>query len=115
MSLISILGISTAYAAGTGAAPHKGGLLDMLPMLILIGLAFYFLFIRPQQKRAKTQRDLMSKVGIGDEIVTIGGIVGKVAKLRDSYVVLTISSGVEITMRKSAIDTVLPKGTMESE
>lgn len=115
-SLLCLIGISTAYAA-TGAAPagHKSGLLGMLPMLILIVLVFYFLLVRPQQKRAKTQRQLMDKLTIGDEVVTIGGIVGKIAKMRDTFVVISISKGVEIMLRKGSIESVLPKGTMETD
>lgn len=117
MSLLSLIGISTAYAA-TNAAPaaqHQGSLLGMLPMLILIVLVFYFLLIRPQQKRAKAQKDLMNKLTIGDEVVTIGGIVGKLSKMRDTFVVITIAKDVEITIRKAAIESVLPKGSMETE
>jgi len=114
MSLLGIIGITSAYAApATTGAHHEGGFLSLLPMLILIGLVFYFLMVRPQQKRAKQQKELMSKLAVGDEIVTIGGIVGRLSKLRDGFIVLTISNGVEITMRKTAIESVLPKGTME--
>jgi len=116
MSLLSLIGISTAFAA-TGAAPahHQSSILGMLPMLILIVLVFYFLLIRPQQKRSKAQKALMNKLTVGDEIVTIGGLVGKLSKMRDSFVVVTISDGVDVTLRKAAIESVLPKGTMESE
>lgn len=118
MSLLSLIGISTAYAATSSAgttAQHQGSILGMLPMLILIVLVFYFLLIRPQQKRAKAQKTLMDKLTLGDEVVTIGGIVGKLTKMRDTFVVLTVSKGVEITIRKAAIESVLPKGTMETE
>lgn len=117
MSILSSIGISTAYAAANAAPAqaHQGGFLSLLPMLILIVLVFYFLLVRPQQKRAKAQKQLMGNIAIGDEIVTIGGIVGKIAKLRDDFIVLTVSKDVDITMRKAAIDSVLPKGTMESE
>lgn len=115
MSLIELMGITSAHAAAAPAAQsHQGGFLSLLPMLILIALVFYFLMVRPQQKRAKQQKSLMEKITVGDEIVTVGGIVGKLSKLRDGFIVLTIASGVEITMRKSAIESVLPKGTMES-
>lgn len=115
MSLLSLIGISTAYAATNAAPTHESSLLGMLPMLILIVLVFYFLLIRPQQKRSKAQKELMNKLTIGDEVVSIGGIVGKIAKMRDNYIVITISKGVDITMRKAAIDSVLPKGTMETD
>lgn len=113
MSLFELVGITTAHAATTTGTQHQGGFLSLLPMLILIALVFYFLMVRPQKKRAKQQKSLMEKLAVGDEIVTIGGIVGKLSKLRDGFIVLTIASGVEITVRKSAIESVLPKGTME--
>lgn len=118
MSWFNVVGISNAYAAATGtssAAQHQGGFLGMLPMLILIVLVFYFLLVRPQQKRAKAQKALMNQLAIGDEIVTIGGIVGKIAKMRDTFIVLTIAEGVHLTVRKAAIESVLPKGTMEAD
>lgn len=115
---MSLLGfIPAAYAATTDAAPaaqHQGSLLSMLPMLILIVVVFYFLLVRPQQKRAKAQKALMDKLAVGDEIVTIGGVVAKIAKLNDPFITITISKGVDIMIRKGAIDSVLPKGTMET-
>ena len=104
---------TTAPAANHAA--HQSSILGMLPMLILIVLVFYFLLIRPQQKRSKAAKALMEKLALGDEIVTIGGIVGKLSKMRDTFVVIMIAKGVEITIRKAAIESVLPKGTMESE
>ena len=116
MSLLSSIGITTAYAA-TAAPAHaqEGGLLRLLPMLIILALVFYFLLVRPQQKRAKAQKQLTDRLSLGDEIVTIGGIVGKIAKMRDTFVVITVSKGVDITMRMSAIESILPKGTMETD
>jgi preprotein translocase subunit YajC len=116
MSLSSLIGISTAYAANAAPAAHpQGSIMGMLPMLILIVLVFYFLLVRPQQKRSKAQKSLMENIALGDEIVTVGGIVGKITKMRDAFVVLMISKDVEITMRKAAIESVLPKGTMENQ
>ena len=120
MSLSGILGIATTHAAttattGAAAGQHQSGFLSLLPMLILIGLVFYFLMVRPQQKRTKQHKALMDKLAVGDEIVTIGGMVGKLSKLRDGFIELTISNGITITLRKSAIESVLPKGTMEGE
>ena len=117
MSFTSLLGITSSHAASTTAAAqhHQGGFLSMLPMLILIALVFYFLMVRPQQKRAKAQKSLMAKLAVGDEIVTVGSIVGKLSKLRDGFIVLLTAQGIEITMSKSAIESVLPKGTMEND
>ncbi|OGT25104.1 MAG: preprotein translocase subunit YajC [Gammaproteobacteria bacterium RIFCSPLOWO2_02_FULL_42_14] len=122
MSFLSLLGISTAQAATTAAAtapataghPTGGSLLSMLPMLIAFIAIFYFLMVRPQTKRAKEHRQLMSSLMIGDEVLTSGGVIGRLSKLRDTYVVLTIAKGVEMTFQRNAIAGVLPKGTLES-
>ncbi|OGT44507.1 MAG: preprotein translocase subunit YajC [Gammaproteobacteria bacterium RIFCSPHIGHO2_12_FULL_38_11] len=114
MSLLSLLGISTAHAATTAAAPEQGGFLSVLPMLIIFIAVFYFLLIRPQSKRAKEQRQLLDSLTVGDEVLTTGGIIGRVTKLRDSYIVLVIGKDIEMTFQKGAVASILPKGTMES-
>lgn len=117
MSLLSILGISSAHAATTAAAttaPQEGGFLSVLPMLIIFIAVFYFLLIRPQSKRAKEQRQLLDNLSVGDEVLTAGGIMGRLTKLRDSYVVIAVSKEIEMTFQKSSIASVLPKGTLES-
>lgn len=110
MNLVDIIGIGTAFAAEGGA--QQGGLGSMLPMLIGFLLIFYFLMIRPQTKRAKEQRDLLSKLSVGDEILTTAGIAGKITKVSDSYIKLEISKDVEILIQKAAITSLLPKGTL---
>jgi len=112
--LLNLLGITTAYAA-TGNAKSHNSLLSMLPMLIIFIAIFYFLLIRPQSKRAKEQKALLSNVAIGDEVMTAGGIVGKVIKLSEKFIVLNLGKDYEITLKKSSVATVLPKGTMESQ
>lgn len=116
MSFLSMLGISSAHAAtaSTTAAPQQGGFLSVLPMLIIFIAVFYFLLIRPQSKRAKEQRNLLNSLAIGDEVLTSGGIVGRITKLRDNYIVLSIGKDMEMTFQKGAIVSILPKGTMES-
>lgn len=122
MSLFDFLGISNAFAEATnavsaeGAAPQSQGasFLHMLPMLLLFVLVFYFLLIRPQAKRAKEQKKLMSSIAVGDEVMTAGGIVGRIVQLKDNYTVLAIAKGVEITVQKGSVASVLPKGTLES-
>ena len=114
MSLLSLLGISTAYAATTAAAPQQGSFLSVLPMLVIFLAVFYFLLVRPQQKRAKEQKNLLENLSMGDEVLTTGGIVGRLTKLRDGYVVLTVGKEMEMTFQKSAVAVILPKGTMEN-
>jgi preprotein translocase subunit YajC len=117
MSLLSMLGISTAAAAPVAAntaVPPEGGFLSMLPMLIIFIAIFYFLLIRPQQKRAKEQKQLLDNLAVGDEVLTAGGVVGRLTRLRDNFIVLTVSKDVEVILQKSAIASVLPKGTLDS-
>lgn len=113
MSLLPLFGISSAFASGTAAsAGTHGGLLGgPLPMFILIALVFYFLLIRPQQKRAQAQKKLIADIAVGDEVASIGGIVGTIESLNDQFVVLRISESATLTLKKGAIDSILPKGT----
>jgi len=121
MSLISLLGISTAYAAPAVEAantaaqqqPQGGGLLGMLPMLIVFIVVFYFLLVRPQTKRAKQQREMLSSMKVGDEVVTAGGMIGKLAKIDEQFAELTIANGVTIRLQKASINGILPKGTLD--
>lgn len=108
--------ISNAYAqtAGTAAdAGIMGNLTTFLP-LVLMFVVMYFLMIRPQQKRAKEQKSMMDALAKGDEVVTAGGILAKVAKVNDSYVTVEIAAGTEIVVQKASITTLLPKGTLKS-
>jgi len=118
MSLLSMLGISSAHAATTAATPAaatpEGGFLSVLPMLIIFIAVFYFLLVRPQSKRAKEQRKLLDSLAMGDEVLTTGGIIGRVAKLRDNYVVISVGKDIEMTFQKGAVASILPKGTVES-
>lgn len=120
MSFLSLIGIATAYAdtaataattAGGAAAPQQSGFLSMLPMLVIFIVVFYFLLIRPQTKRAKDQRRLLSEIQVGDEITTSSGIIGTLSKMDDQFIELTVSSGTVIRMQKAAITGILPKGT----
>ncbi len=104
--------IGTAHAQSLGTA---GGseLLSLLPM-IGIFVVFYFLLIRPQQKRAKEQKAMIEALQKGDECVTAGGIVGKVVKLDDNYVTLQVADGSEISFQRNAITALLPKGSLKA-
>lgn len=106
--------ISTAHAA---AAPAPaGGVMEMMIMLAVFGLVFYFMIYRPQAKRVKEHKSLMSALSKGDEVLTQGGIVGKIVKVSDEkdFIVVSIAEGTEVTVQKGAINAVLPKGTMKS-
>ena len=98
-------------ASATGA--QGGGSFPFIFMIILL-LFFYFAIWRPKSKRAKDQQNLLSSLAKGDEVVTTGGILGRIIKLSDQYIVITIANNVEIVLQKSSIATVLPKGTIKS-
>lgn len=115
MSLLSLIGVSSAYAAETAAAPQLHGFtISSLLFPLLIVVVFYFLLIRPQTRRAKEQKNLLTKIAVGDEVMTAGGIVGTVTKLRDNFIVLMVAKDVQITLQKSSIASVLPKGTIDA-
>lgn len=103
-----------AEDAAPAAGKPMGGLLSQAPIFIVIIALMYFLMIRPQNKRAKEHRDLVSKIAKGDEVLTSGGIMGVVEKVSDGLVVVRVSDGVNITFQKQAIAASLPKGTMKS-
>jgi preprotein translocase subunit YajC len=103
--------ISLAHAQA--AAPATPGLTDFLP-LIIIFILFWFMLIRPQMKRAKEQKKMLSELAKGDEIVTASGQVGKVAKIGEQYVALEIAEGVITHVQKQSVQTLLPKGTIKS-
>jgi preprotein translocase subunit YajC len=104
--------ISPAYAAGTGAA---GGfdIASFLPMIVIFAL-FWLLLIRPQQKRAKETKQMLSALDKGDEVVTQGGFAGRITKLNEQFVTLEIAEGVEIHLQRGAITGKLDKGTIKS-
>jgi preprotein translocase subunit YajC len=104
--------ISPAYAQASGASPG-GDIMTFLPMIAIV-VVFYFLLIRPQQKRAKETKAMLQALQKGDEVVTAGGIVGKISKLSDAYANVEIAPSVEITVQRSAISLLLPKGTLKS-
>lgn len=102
--------ISEAYAQGAGGGFGGDGLMQFLP-LILIFVVFYFLLIRPQQKKMKAHREMISAVRRGDRIVTGGGMIGQVVKvISDAEVDVQIADGVKVRMLKSAITDVIARG-----
>lgn len=104
--------ISTAYAQAAGGAAAPGGMdmvIQFAPMVLIL-VVFYFLMIRPQQKRAKEHRALLAAVRRGDTVVTNSGIIGKVAKVQDGEVLLEVAEGVRIRVLKSTIGEVRTKG-----
>jgi preprotein translocase subunit YajC len=109
--------ISSAIAQTAPAAAPAGGdmmssLTGMLP-LVLMFVVLYFVMIRPQMKKQKEHRTMIEALAKGDEVITAGGLLGKVTKMGDGYLGVEISSGVEIQLQRSAVVQVLPKGTIK--
>ena len=104
-----------SYAQSAGApVSASAAFMQTLPMLLIFIAVFYFLLIRPQSKKQKEQRELLNSVKVGDEVVTTAGIMARISKIKDDAVLLAISEQMTITMKKSAIAAILPKGTLKS-
>lgn len=104
--------ISNAYAEGASATA-AGGVMDYLPLIALVAV-FYFLVLRPQSKRAKEHKAMMEALQKGDEVVTSGGVVGRVVKVYDEYASVELAENMEVKVQKIAILNVLPKGTLNA-
>ena len=109
--------ISSAFAQTAPAAAAAGGdmqstLMSMLPLLLMFAV-LYFVMIRPQMKKQKEHRAMIDALAKGDEIVTAGGLLGKVSKIADAYIGVELASGVEVQMQRQAVVQVLPKGTIK--
>jgi len=89
------------------------GIIGLLPIILMFGL-LYFLMIRPQMKRAKEQRQMIESLQKGDEVVTSGGLVGRITKLADSYITLEVAPNTEVSVQKAAVQVLLPKGTIKT-
>lgn len=105
--------ISNAYAQAAAPAAAPNPLMSFLPLIILFGI-FYFMLIRPQMKRAKEQRAMIAALARGDEVLTNGGVLGRVEDIAEQYVTLEIAEGVKVRLQKQAISAVLPKGTLKA-
>jgi preprotein translocase subunit YajC len=104
--------ISSAFAQSP-AGGGDSGLLGFLPIILMFAL-LYFLMIRPQMKRAKETKAMIEALQKGDEVITAGGVVGRITKLGDQYVTLEIAPNTEIVVQRSAVQVPLPKGTIKS-
>lgn len=107
--------ISNAYAQGAPGGASGGGF-EMLIMLGVFGLIFYFMLYRPQAKRVKEHKNLVSSLSKGDEVLTQGGMVGKISKVSEDkdFIEVALNDSTNIVIQKSAVSAVLPKGTMKA-
>ena len=112
MQLLDLL-IAPAYAQQGGPGQGQSLLVTVFPFIIMIPL-FYFMLIRPQMRRSKETRQMLGTLAKGDEIITTGGLAGRIANIGEVYLTVEIAPGVEIKVQKSAITSVLPKGTLKT-
>jgi preprotein translocase subunit YajC len=105
--------ISYAFAQTVPSGPGGLDLMGMLP-LVLMFVLLYFLLLRPQMKRAKEHRTMLTALQKGDEVVTSGGTLGKITNVADNYVRLEIAPNVEVTVQKQSVQTLLPKGSIKN-
>ncbi len=103
--------ISSAYAQ---AAPAQGGSGSFLLMMVLFFGIFYFMLMRPQMKQAKEHKKLITNLAKGDEIVTSGGLLGKITEVGDNFIVLEVAKETEIKVQKNAVTALMPKGTIKA-
>jgi preprotein translocase subunit YajC len=113
ISLLSIALISTSAFAGGSAAP-SGNPMSSILMLVVFFAIFWFLLIRPQQKKNKELRKMLSELSKGDEVVTNGGVIGKISKIDDTFVDLEVAENVIIKVQRNAVSNILPKGATKA-
>ena len=105
--------ISSAFAQSAGGSGGAGG---SFPIIMMLGIfvVFYFLMIRPQQKRMKDQQSMISRLASGDEVVTTGGMLGRITEVGENFITLEIADGVRIKVQKAQVTQLMPKGTLKS-
>lgn len=108
--------IADAMAAEAPAGAPQGGGMELIFMLVVFAAIFYFMVYRPQSKKVKEHRNLMSSLSKGDEVLTQGGLIGRIVKISDDsdYMMIALAENVEIPLQKASVSMVLPKGTMKS-
>ncbi len=105
--------VSNAYAEAQGAGASPAGMGDLF-FLILMFAAIYFLLLRPQMKRTKEHKTMVTSLAKGDEVVTNGGLLGKITKIGDNFLTLEIAAGLEVKLQKESVASLLPKGTIKT-
>lgn len=104
--------ISPAFAQAAGPQPQS--MTSFLTTMVVLFVVFFFIAIRPQMKRAKEHRSMVSALGKGDEVITSGGMAGRIDDVSDSFITVEIADGVRVKVQKQAVTAVLPKGTLKS-
>ncbi len=111
---MSLLDLIISPAAAQAAPAQQGSPMSLLVMMVLFFAVFYFMAIRPQMKRAKEHKQMIDALQVGDEVVTGGGVLGKVTKVAEAYVTLEIAKDTRVVVQRPSIQTVLPKGSIAS-
>ena len=104
--------ISSAYAQAAAPTSTQGTLMSILPVALMF-VVLYFVMVRPQMKKAKEHKAMVEALAKGDEVVTAGGFLGKIAQIGETYIGVELADGVEVQMQRSAVVQVLPKGTIK--
>jgi preprotein translocase subunit YajC len=104
--------MNQAWAQGAGASP--GGGMESILLIVLMFVVLYFLMIRPQMKRAKEHKGMIEALQKGDEVVTAGGVLGRISKINEHYLTVEVAPNVEIQMQRPSVQLVLPKGTIKN-
>jgi preprotein translocase subunit YajC len=104
--------MNQAWAQGAGASP--GGGMESILLIVLMFVVLYFLMIRPQMKRAKEHKGMIEALQKGDEVVTAGGVLGRISKINENYLTVEVAPNVEIQMQRPSVQLVLPKGTIKN-
>lgn len=104
--------ISSAFAQAAAGGDTQSTLMSMLPLVLMFGV-LYFVMIRPQMRKQKEHKAMIEALAKGDEVVTAGGLLGKVSKIGDSHIGVEIATGVEVQLQRSAVVQVLPKGSLK--
>ena len=105
--------ISSAYAQTTGASGPADSMMGLLPIILMFVL-LYFMMIRPQMKRQKEHKAMAEALKAGDEVISAGGILGRITKIADSYITVEIAENTQIVVQRAAVQTLLPKGTIKA-
>ncbi|HET7396563.1 MAG TPA: preprotein translocase subunit YajC [Gammaproteobacteria bacterium] len=105
--------ISDAYAAAASPSPGGDPIVTIVMFVAIIGF-FWFFLIRPQQKKQKEHQKLLSALSKGDEVVTSGGMLGRITEVGDQFITIEVASGVQVRIQKQAVGNVMPKGTIKN-
>lgn len=110
----SLIGLFSPVVLADAAAAQGPGMISNIVMLAGFLIIFYFMLIRPQSKRAKQHQSLINNLAKDDEVVTTGGLLGRITKVSDQFIVVSIADGIEVKVQRQAISASLPKGTLKN-